>query len=271
MRCKRPAPQPVQSQPAPASPEGRSATDTAKPPLHKKKSAVRALDMDKIPEHVSSSSDEDTAKGTVCCVRRGGSPPRKRTRLDESSPPPPLDLNDTREPSVDAKDLYFKMLHEDSKGGKEPALEDSKGGKEPVEPAPEDSMGGKEPVPEDFVLVDSMMDCEDLCDMQCMGQENDTQAKKPEPPIAGHCRRLIGSARKFLHEETMPLQGSSLFNTPSSSLSRAKSFAISGILSPVEPAPTPETAKKNASKKTPVKCSMSQADVFGDSSDEDSV
>ena len=250
MRCKRPAPQPVQSQPAPASPEGRSATDTAKPPLHKKKSAVRALDMDKIPEHVSSSSDEDP----------GGSPPRKRTRLDESSPPPPLDLNDTREPSVDAKDLYFKMLHEDSKGGKEP-----------VEPAPEDSKGGKEPVPEDFVLVDSMMDCEDLCDMQCMGQENDTQAKKPEPPIAGHCRRLIGSARKFLHEETMPLQGSSLFNTPSSSLSRAKSFSISGILSPVEPAPTPETAKKNASKKTPVKCSMSQADVFGDSSDEDSV
>jgi hypothetical protein len=94
---------------------------------------------------------------------------------------------------------------------------------------------------------------------------------QPEPVAskssAKSASRLIDSAKKFANEDKTPLKGSNLFNT--AELVRSASHCLADILN------TPPTTKRaHVDKKTPSsskgRCSMSQADVFGEDTSSDS-
>lgn len=93
---------------------------------------------------------------------------------------------------------------------------------------------------------------------------------QPEPVVKSSAKsapRLIDSAKKFANEDKTPLKGSNLFNT--AELVRSASHCLADILN------TPPTTKRaHVDKKTPSsskgRCSMSQADVFGEDTSSDS-
>lgn len=229
---------PITAEMLEGSPADRPRPSTEQPPPPTKGSVVRVLDMDDGLDEPRVGDKRQLSPGNVS---RAISP----TAAPEQQPPV-LELPATQQTKVPAcRAVSFgkdqEMPDKELESEKDPCERDGKKAK--------------------FEHDESELQDADFACLYC------NEAEPVVKTEAGGSTRLIDSAKKFANEEKAektPLKSSASFNT--AALLRSASHSLADKFG------TPVTINKRPplDKKTPSKCSMSQPDVFGDSSSSDS-